>query len=252
MSAAKYLQWAQTGHKNGAPRLAERLAILLPRFKTDARAVRELNDAAIYRGVVAAGAAGGAQFAAAVLGIVERAAATEVENKYEPGRIDVDEIDFFNWVNLLSCCGYADHTHYLSGRLSRIETHPEHGPTSHYARGFAALALGVRSVYRPIAGLGVDDRLAFTRHELVGYNNQALLRHLAGAVEQRATLDDVRPAWSELVHRMDSEEKTGTLDGGCLFWVGRIVWHLIAGNALGSVADFVHRSFVDAAAEQAG
>ncbi|MBE7449241.1 MAG: hypothetical protein HS111_10180 [Kofleriaceae bacterium] len=251
MSASRYLEWANKNYSNGWADLLERVQTLMPRFQSDLRTLRNFDDGTLYKAVVAKGSSALAEVAASLLEVAPAATALEVENQYIPGRIDIGEISFFNWVNLLACCGSPDYTHHLADRLSRIDTHPIHGPKWHYARGFAALALGVRAVYRPLAAVGIDGPIAFTSEELVGFNNQALLRHLASAVESHATFEDVRPAWTELVHRMDGEQTAKTLDGGSLFWVGRIVWHQIGGNALGSVGDFVHRSFVEAAAAEA-
>lgn len=251
MSATRYLEWARSSVKNGWQDLMERLGTFLPRFEDDPAAFRRFDDSTIYKSVVAGGSAAIAEFAAPLISVLPQSCAFEDENRNQPGRIDIGEISFFNWVNVLACGGYPDHTQHLADRLSRIQTHPEHGPKWHYARGFAALALGVRAVYRPLAGVLLDAPLEFTTGELVGFNNQALLRHLAAAVESDASFEDVRPAWSEFVRRMDSEEETGTLGAGSLFWVGRIVWHQIGGEPLGSVGDFVHRSFVEAAEAEA-
>jgi hypothetical protein len=251
MSASLYLEWANKNYSNGWADLLERVHTLMPRFQSDLRTLRNFDDGTLYKAVVAKGSNALVEVAAQLLEVAPAGTALEVENQYIAGKIDLGEVSFFNWVNLLACCGYPDYTNHLADRLNRIETHPVHGPKWHYARGFAALALGVRTAYRPLGAMGIDEPIEFTPGELVGFNNQALLRHLAGAVESNAAFEDVRPAWTELVHRMDSEQTTRTLDGGSLFWVGRIVWHQIGGNPLGSVGDFVHRSFVEAAAEEA-
>ncbi|MBK7538839.1 MAG: hypothetical protein IPI49_26435 [Myxococcales bacterium] len=107
------------------------------------------------------------------------------------------------------------------------------------------MALGVRAIYRNPAAADVelDELMPFTPRMLYENNPQALLAHLAAGAENRVPIEDVWPAFREVVHNFPYHEEVGDFDGACLFWIARIVHHQIGGRPLGQTADWLSRHF---------
>jgi hypothetical protein len=105
-----------------------------------------------------------------------------------------------------------------------------------WSAGFAALALDEKPAYRRVAANAGVATLPFTAGETFGFNVQALLGHLAAAVERRASISDVTTAWHELLGNFGLLWDTDSLQLGTLLWAARVVHHRIAGVPLGEVA----------------
>ena len=71
---------------------------------------------------------------------------------------------------------------------------------------------------------------------------QGLLIHLAGAVENRASFEDVRPAWEDFLRSLWNLINANSADDGTVLWIARTVFHRIAGEPLGAVARCLHQS----------
>lgn len=107
---------------------------------------------------------------------------------------------------------------------------------------FAALALDEPTTYRRAAALDRQPPPVFRPGETFAFNLQGLLAHLALAVETRATLDAVLPAWEDLLHGYYPLREAHSVDAATLLWAGRTVFHRIGGRPLGEVARAVHDS----------
>jgi hypothetical protein len=148
--------------------------------------------------------------------------------------------------NLFSCTGRPDLTHLFRQRLYDVRTKRNSDFAAwHHAKALAGIALAEKGLYRGPSGASVsmEERMPFQPGELHGYNPQSLIAHLAGAVENQATIEDVWPAFREHVHNFPSQEAAGEFDGACLFWIARIVYHQIGGQPLGETAAWLHRHF---------
>lgn len=142
--------------------------------------------------------------------------------------------------NALECagCPLADATRDVFrdwlARMQLSRDHPDMFDV--WSAGFAALALDERPTYRRVAARAGEVTLPFTPGEAFGFNVQALLGHLAAAVENRAPLADVTPAWHELLGNYGLLYDTGAIRLGTLLWMARVVHHRIAGAPIGEVA----------------
>lgn len=112
----------------------------------------------------------------------------------------------------------------------------------HWDRGLAALFLDLPAMYRPISGHDVKDPLRFTPRVRVGFNMQALLAHLAGAVEQRAALADCEAAWHETLANFRILDRAQMLATPSLVWIAAILHHRVAGRPLATSADYLRDS----------
>lgn len=135
----------------------------------------------------------------------------------------------------------------LAPLVSRIETNRTDDPDWHWQRGFIALALKQDPVWRGIAGL-MPGPLAFTPGEAFGPNVQGLLSYLAAAIEHRARIDDVMPAWKTFLAIFMGLFNADQVNFDTLFWVARIVYHDIAGRTLGQAGDQLYADIQEVAA----
>jgi hypothetical protein len=106
--------------------------------------------------------------------------------------------------------------------------------------GFAALALDEQITYRRFAGVAIDADLGFRPGALHGFNLQGVVRHLAGAVEGRAGVAAIEPAWREILTNYEIQRSAGTIHASTLLWIARIVYHRIGGRPLAAVARCLH------------
>lgn len=146
--------------------------------------------------------------------------------------------------NALQCagCALADATlDVFRDWLGRMQlTRDDPNMFEVWSAGFAALALDERDTYRTIAARAGEAKLAFTPGETFGFNMQALLGHLAAAVENDASLADVTPAWQELLGNYGTLYDGASVRPGMLLWAARVVHHRIAGAPIGEVALRLH------------
>lgn len=122
----------------------------------------------------------------------------------------------------------------------------------HWNRGFAALALDVRFLYRPISGHEVNEPLRFVPGATFELNVQGFLGHLAAGVEQHAALADCEPAWHQLLANFPILERAYSLDSASLVWIAIILHHRIAGQPLATSADYLRDSVARVIATRAG
>lgn len=135
----------------------------------------------------------------------------------------------------------------LAPLLGRVETSRHDDRAKHWHRGFAALALKSAAVWRGIAGLA-PGALTFSPGESFGPNVQGLLGYLAAAVEHRAAVADVEPAWKTLLAAFGALYDAGELDFEALFWIARVVYHDIGGEPLGRAGERLWADLQDVAA----
>lgn len=163
-----------------------------------------------------------------------------------PRDITAGELTLASHVNLFSCAGRVDRVGIFRSRLYDVRTKRNSDFAEwHHAKALAGIALAEKGLYRGPSGalVSLEERMPFQPGELPGYNPQALIAHLAGAVENRASIDDVWPAFDEFMHKFPGHEQAGEFDGACLFWIARIVHHQIGGQPLGETAAWLHRHF---------
>lgn len=165
-----------------------------------------------------------------------------------PSSITSGEISLAGLVNLLSCLKMNDCASVVVHRLMPLKTSPRGSDVErrwHFSRAFAGVALGIRAIYRNPAAAEVElnELMPFTPRMLYENNPQALLAHLAAGAENRVAIEDVWPAFREVVHNFPYHEEVGDFDGACLFWIARIVHHQIGGQPLGQTADWLSRHF---------
>jgi hypothetical protein len=81
----------------------------------------------------------------------------------------------------------------------------------------------------------------FSAGEVHGFNVPAFSVHLAAAIEQGASYQDVEPAWLDFVHRFPYKLDTGMLGWPALLWAARAVYATLGKLAEAEVADELHR-----------
>lgn len=117
----------------------------------------------------------------------------------------------------------------------------------HWARGFAALALDHPSVYRGVVGLAGAPSVPFHPAETFGPNMHGLLTHLAGAVESGAPVEACLPAWEGFVTHYEALDTASSASSQCLFWAGWILHCRLAGQPVGTLAQWLHETLYRAA-----
>jgi len=176
--------------------------------------------------------------------IVERAVAEEQARLSSEGQISFGLMDLLDLANALECVGCAlDPSSWdlMRGWLPRLRVKRNDARAHYYWNaGFGAFALDERRTYERIGAIDSRRPVEFVAGETFEFNMQGLLRHLASAVESRARLDDVLPAWNDLLCRFALLRDSHSIDLGTLLWIARIVFHRIGGAALGEVARRFH------------
>ena len=123
----------------------------------------------------------------------------------------------------------------------------------HWDRGLIALALDEPKTWRSIVGLLSGESLTFQPGATFQFNVQGLLRHLAAAIEHKADVADVLPAFHDLIRcapLMWSSTPEQANQYTCL-WAARLVHHHIGGHPLGTVGQFFYDAVQAAAAREA-
>jgi hypothetical protein len=172
--------------------------------------------------------------------VVEAAVAEEQVEAPQDEPLGVHVVTMLNLANALECTGLhvpKATVATLVGWLPRVAAKRDDEMAFYYwSIGFAALAVDDRATYRRFAAADRTSALPFKAGETFGFNLQGLLHHLAAAVEHRASLATVQPAWDELLAHFDTHWEAHSLKEGTLLWVARIVHDRIGGHELGSVA----------------
>ncbi len=170
----------------------------------------------------------------------------EAHCQITPTYMTRSELSLASHANLFACAGRPDHTHYFKPRLQQIET-DRHGldASPYHSKVFASIALGDKWIYQIASGVDVQihERLPFQPYERHGFNSQSLIAHLAGAVENQASLEEVWPAFEEAVQLFPWREGAEEFDGSCLLWIARIVHHQIGRQPLGETAAWLYQHF---------
>jgi hypothetical protein len=240
MSLNDYRAMLLHAHEKGWTRDLQRLKQLLPDLTTDARMIRGMSMFGWYSAALALGP----DIMKAphdILGDALEALCREM-----PLEMTAGELTLAGHANLFACCGYPDFTHYFNDRLRNVQTNRNGDfPEWHHAKVLAAIAFGDRALYRgPVGSMTLlDEDMPFSPRQLHGFNPQSFLGHLAAAVEARATVDDVWPAFEEFVLNFPRKEESGAFDGACLFWVARIVHHELGGRPIGQTCAWLHAHF---------
>lgn len=135
----------------------------------------------------------------------------------------------------------------------RTDAHDPDYRSWHWDRGLIALALDEPKTWRSIAGLLPGESLTFQPGATFQFNVQGLLRHLAAAIEHKADVADVLPAFHDLIRcapLMWSTTPEQANQDTCL-WAARLVHHHIGGQPLGTVGQFFYDAVHAAAAQEA-
>lgn len=80
----------------------------------------------------------------------------------------------------------------------------------------------------------------FKPGETFGFDMQGFVRYLATALEKGATVEQVRPAWVELVRAFPLKKGAETLDWNDLLWAARVVYHHLEQRPVASVGAALH------------
>jgi hypothetical protein len=178
--------------------------------------------------------------------IVDAAIAEEAAEITPTERIAAPLVNLVNLVDLIECShGPVSDTSRSTIRswLPRMEVSRDDEDTSYYwTTGFAALALGDRQTATRFA-----PQQPFAAGATFQFNLQGLLAHLGGAIDAKAKLDDVLPAWNDLVASYIPLSQASNVDAGTLLWIARNVFHVIGGAPVATVASRLHDSLWTAA-----
>jgi hypothetical protein len=124
--------------------------------------------------------------------------------------------------------------------LLRVGTARNDVPARHWTKALTAIVVGEPFGWTPIAGAAKPEQLRFKANEEFGANVQAFIGHLGAAVGSKAQLDAVMPAWLDFLRTADPLMDANQIDMQVILWAGRIVYHHIGGEALGTVADQIY------------
>ena len=240
MSLSEYRAILLRAHERGWMRDLQHLNSLLPDLVIDVRMIRGMGMFGWYSAALALGPLV-LKAPHDIVGDALEALCQKTPQELTPG-----ELTLAGHANLFACCGYPDFTHYFRERLRNVQTNRNsYFAERHHAKVLAAIAFKNRAIYRgPIGSAArLDEDLRFCPGELHGFNPQSFLAHLAAAVEAKAAVEDVWPAFEEFIHNFPRKEESGDFDGACLFWVARIVHHELGGRPVGQTCAWLHAHF---------
>jgi len=121
---------------------------------------------------------------------------------------------------------------------------------NHFRRGFVAIALKEPRVYRGIIGHAGAAALPFRAGETFGPNVQGFLTHLAGAVEQGASMTACMPAFADFLAYYFALQEAGNVNSSALFWSAFTLHHLLGQQPLAGLGDWLHETLYRAADEE--
>jgi hypothetical protein len=108
--------------------------------------------------------------------------------------------------------------------------------TTYWNKGFAALALGDQATYLQYC----DKPLQLEPGATYEHNLRGFITMLAAAVETKASVSAVLPAYNEVLDLYATFQSASTLDEYSLFWIARIVHHRLGGLPVRKVAAKLH------------
>ena len=151
-----------------------------------------------------------------------------------------DRVHYVDVANALECCGVvmsAATVTAMAAIVAGVHASRDDAETSPYwSKGFAALSLDDRKTYRKY----LNSSLAFEPGATYEFNLQAFITMLSNAIDQRASIDAVIPAYEEVLANYPTFSSAATLNLESLFWIARVVHHRIGGAPLGDVAKLLH------------
>jgi len=172
---------------------------------------------------------------------VRSALETAIEHRqHRTGSMGRVEMAAIGLANVLTCGGlslsdasFATMSAWLPAIAAKRD---DEKTTTYWNKAFAALAFGDRRTY-----LGFCDQpLVLNAGATYEYNLRAFVTMLAAAIEQRAPVDAVRPAYEEVLENYTTFLSASTLDALSLFWVARVVHHTLGRVPLAHVASKLH------------
>jgi len=183
---------------------------------------------------------------AALAPLVDKAIREEDATLPAEGKVSFSILTWLDLANELECCGVRlapESWSTMRRWIPRIDAKRDHERAHYYwTTAFAALTLDEASTYRRAAGVDAIGTIPFTPKQTFQFNMQGLLRHLAAAVEAKAPLADVLPAWDDLLQSYALMRDAASIDEGTLLWIARIVFVRIGGRPLAEVAHALHQS----------
>jgi hypothetical protein len=169
--------------------------------------------------------------------------------------VGIHEIRLASVGNVLECLGFpmpAATWETIRAWLPRFEVSRDDKSVFYFwDAGLIAIAVGDRASARRIAGHRGDDAIPFEPGATFQMNMRGFLHHLAGAVEARATADDVMPAFLELIANYPLYEDGNAAHEATLLWAARVVHHQLGKQPLGTTAQFLHDTIWELAGEPA-
>jgi len=166
--------------------------------------------------------------------------AIEAVTKSHTGKMARMEMAAASLANLLDCGGIAisaKASSELTTWLPRVVAkRNDLDTTTYWNKGFAALALGDQATYLQYC----DKPLELEPGATYEHNLRGFITMLAAAVETKASINAVLPAYNEVLDLYSTFRSASTLDDYSLLWIARIVHHLIGGMPVGKVASKLH------------
>jgi len=166
------------------------------------------------------------------------------EKYFRPdGRVTTSAVVAATGVCLYECLGLE-----TGGALAVFKPHLVRIETSrrdelvfeHWNRALVALALDDRLTWGPIAGFLPKDPVPFTPGATFAFNVQGFVAHLAGAIVHRRPIEEVLPAWHDLLRCYPELQAVAMANMATLLWAARLVHHHIGGQQLGTTAAFLY------------
>jgi hypothetical protein len=166
--------------------------------------------------------------------------AIEAVTKSHTGKMARMEMAAASIANLLDCGGIAI-SKKTFGEVTTwfpriIAKRNDLDTTTYWNKGFAALALGDQATYLQYC----DKPLELEPGATYEHNLRGFITMLAAAVETKASVNAVLPAYNEVLDLYSTFHSASTLDEYSLLWIARIVHHNLGGVPLGKVAAKLH------------
>jgi hypothetical protein len=176
------------------------------------------------------------------VGLLERAVG---EFKCGIARGDsVAAIGVLNCINVVRCCGGA-----LPPNTPQVEKDWPPQPaqdkkdlTEDESRGLAFASLAASNIDLALIFIGggaLPQR--FRPGEKFQFNVQGFVRYLAAAIRQRATAEDIEPAWRDFIDCFPRKLASGTLDWIDLMWAARVVMVHFEHRPVNTAAEALHK-----------
>lgn len=178
-------------------------------------------------------------------------AAIREEDAAAQGELAIHVIPVMSAANAIECVGVVVSSSTratMAAWIPRLSVKRDDERASWYwTTAFASLVLCEPRVYRGFAGVDPEHSAGFQAGQTFGLDLQGFARHLAGAIETRANVESVLPAFREVIQNFSNHRASASATEHTLLWMARAVFERVGGSPTGEVAHRLHETLVEIA-----